>query len=160
MNLNWSPELYWIAWNWLRFKRREFSGIEVEWKWNYFDWKFLITWNKFRDLFQVIKLVNAWFIKWMGFFLYLCIMTATSRSDLICSLHFIFVIAVNKLKQDLVKALEARSGSQEEQLSLVQKSSEINTELIGVQGKLKEEEQRKNVLESECSGLKVRNVYH
>ena len=87
-------------------------------------------------------------------------MTATSRSDLICSLHFIFVIEVNKLKQDLVKALEARSGSQEEQLSLVQKSSEINTELIGVQGKLKEEEQRKNVLESECSGLKVRNIYH
>lgn len=70
------------------------------------------------------------------------------------SLH---VIEIDKLKQDLVQALEAKSGSQEEQLSLVQKSSQMNTELIAVQGKLKEEEQRRSALEEECGKMKVRS---
>jgi hypothetical protein len=59
------------------------------------------------------------------------------------------------LKQNLVHALEAKSGSQEEQLSLVQKSSEMNSELVALQSKLKDEELKRNSLEKSCDGMKV-----
>ncbi|CAB4028110.1 Hypothetical predicted protein, partial [Paramuricea clavata] len=61
---------------------------------------------------------------------------------------------VNELKQNLVHALEAKSGSQEEQLSLVQKSSEMNSELVALQSKLKDEEQTRISLEKSCEGMK------
>lgn len=62
---------------------------------------------------------------------------------------------MNELKQNLVHALEAKSGSQEEQLSLVQKSSEISSELVAVQSTLKDEEQKRISLEQSCEALKV-----
>ena len=62
---------------------------------------------------------------------------------------------MNELKENLVHALEAKSGSQEEQLSLVQKSSEMNSELIGLQTKLKDEEQKRISLEKSCEEMKV-----
>ncbi len=62
---------------------------------------------------------------------------------------------MNELKENLVHALEAKSGSQEEQLSLVQKSSEMNSELIGLQTKLKDEEQKRISLEKSCEQMQV-----
>lgn len=62
---------------------------------------------------------------------------------------------INVLKENLVNALEAKSGSQEEQLSLVQKSSKINTELVEIQLQLKDTEEKRKVLEKLCDELKV-----
>ena len=69
-------------------------------------------------------------------------------------LHF-FLSEINELKQNLVHALEAKSGSQEERLSLVQKSSEMSSELVALQSKLKDEEQKRLSLEKSCEGMKV-----
>jgi hypothetical protein len=66
-----------------------------------------------------------------------------------------FHAEINELKKNLVHALEAKSGSQEEQLSLVQKSSEMNSELVALQSKLKDEEQRRTSLEKSCEDMKV-----
>ena len=68
---------------------------------------------------------------------------------------FHFLPEINELKQNLVHALEAKSGSQEEQLSLVQKSSEMNSELVALQSKLKDEEQKRISLEKSCEGMEV-----
>ena len=62
---------------------------------------------------------------------------------------------MNELKKNLFHALEAKSGSQEEQLSLVQKSSEMSSEIIALQSKIKEEEQQRVSLEETCEGMKV-----
>ena len=66
-----------------------------------------------------------------------------------------FLTEINELKENLVHALEAKSGSQEEQLSLVQKSSEMNSELVALQSKLKDEEQKQISLEKSCEEMKV-----